>query len=71
VQPGAGVGVAENVSTTGAGVGQSGVAWTVVICEPDTRQPPLEPVSPLPPHAAIAVARQNAAAPKPSVRIVL
>lgn len=59
-----------NVSSTGAVVGQDKAGLIVRICAADTRQPPLEPVSPELLQAAVAAARQSATTAERKTRIL-
>jgi hypothetical protein len=58
-QLGLGVGVDMNESLTGAVVGHDKAGLTMRRCAAETRQPPLEPVSPELLQAAVAAARQS------------
>lgn len=66
---GFGVGVAENVSKTGVGVGH--VCTALRNPAPETRQPPADPVSPELLHAAVAAAKHRAAATGRTIRITI
>jgi hypothetical protein len=69
VQFGFGVGVDMNVSTTGAGVGQERCTPATRMCAPETRHPPLDPVSFDPLQAATADMSRSVTSPAPINRI--